>query len=70
MREIEEMFKILKSTIDRHIQRLGLVKKLDIRISHKLKEINLTKRINACDLQLKRNEFDLFLKRMITGEEK
>ena len=30
MREIEEMLKIRKSTIDRHIQRLVLVKKLDI----------------------------------------
>ena len=26
VREIEEILKILKSTIDRHIQRLGLVK--------------------------------------------
>ena len=30
VREIEQMLKIPKSTIDRHIQRLGLVKKLDI----------------------------------------
>ena len=30
VREIEEMLKIPKSTIDRHIQRLGLVKKLDM----------------------------------------
>ena len=70
MREIEEMLKIPKSTIDRHIQRLGLVKKLDIWIPHELKEIHLTKRINACDLHLKRNEFDPFLKRIITGDEK
>ena len=46
---------ILKSTIERHIQRLGLVEKLDIWIPHELKEIHLTKRINACDLHLKRN---------------
>ena len=70
VREIEEMLKIPKSTIDRHIQRLGLVKKLDIWIPHELKEIHLTKRINACDLHLKRNEFDPFLKRIITGDEK
>ena len=50
MREIEEMLQIPKSTIDRHIQRLGLVKKLDIWIPHELKEIHLTKRINPCDL--------------------
>ena len=41
-----------KSTIDRHIQRLGLVKKLDTWIPHKLKEVHLTKRSNACDLHL------------------
>ena len=56
MREIEEILKILKSTIDRHIQHLRLVKKLDISIPHKLKEIHLTKRIDVSDLHLKRNE--------------
>ena len=64
------MSKTPKSTIDRHIQRLGLIKKLDIWIPHKLKEIRLTKRINACDLHLKRNEFDPFLKQIITCDEK
>ena len=67
VREIEEMLKIPKSTIDRHIQGLGLVKKLDIWIPHELKKIHLTKRINACDLHLKRNKFDFFFKRIITG---
>ena len=52
------------------MQRLGLVKKLDFWIPHELKEIDLTKRIDACDLHLKRNEFDPFLKRIITGDEK
>ena len=47
------MLKIPKSTIERYIQRLGLVKKLDIWIPHELKEIHLTKRINACDLHLR-----------------
>ena len=69
MREIE-ILKISKSTIDRHIQRLGLVQKLDIWIPYELKEIYLTKRINTCDLHLKRNEFDPFLKQIITGDEK
>ena len=68
VREIEEMLKIPKSTIGRHIQRLGFVKKLDIWIPHELKEIHLTKRINVCDLHLKCNEFDPSLKRIITDE--
>ena len=67
--EIEEMLKMPKSTIERHI-RLRVVKKLDIWIPHELKEIHLTKRIKTCNLNLKRNEFDLFLKRIITGDEK
>ena len=36
MQKIEEMLRIPKSTIDRHIQRLGLVKKLNIWIPHEL----------------------------------
>ena len=70
MREIEEILKIPKSTIDRHIQRLEHIKKLDIWIPHELKEIYLTKRTNSCDLHLKRNEFDPFFKRVITRYKK
>ena len=70
VREIEQMLKIPISPIDRHIKRLGLVKKLDIWIPHELKEIHLTKRINAHDLHLERNEFDPFFKRIIIGDEK
>ena len=70
VRENEEMLKIPKSIIDHHIQRFGLLKKLDIWIRHELKEIHLTKRINACNLHLKHNEFDPFLKWIITGDEK
>ena len=39
-------------------------------MSHELKEIHLTKRNNACNLHLKRNEFDPFLKQIITGDKK
>ena len=42
----------------------------DIQVSHKLDEIQLTKRISICDSLLKRNETDPFLKRIITGDEK
>ena len=50
---LQNRLKIPKSTIDHHIQCFGLIKKLDIWIPHGLKEIHLTKRINACDLHLK-----------------
>ena len=55
VQEIKEIFKIPQLTIDRHIQRFGFVKKLDICIPHELNEIHLTKRINGCDLHFKRN---------------
>ena len=64
------MLKIPKLTINHHIQRLGLIKKLEIWIPHELKEIHLTKRINACDFDLKCNEFDPFFERIITGDER
>ena len=69
-REIGEKLNIPKSTVHYHIKSLGLLKKLDIWVPHELKEIHLTNRINACDMHLKRNEFDTFLKRIITGDEK
>ena len=34
-----------------------------------MRDIHLSKRINAWDLHLKRNELDPFLKRIITGDE-
>ena len=43
MREIEEMLKKTKSTINCHIQPLGLIKILDICIQHEVKEFHLTK---------------------------
>ena len=52
------------------MERLGLVKKLDIWIPYELKEMHLTKRINAYDLHLKRDYFDSFFKRLITSDEK
>ena len=54
----------------RHLKRLDYVNKLDIWVPHKLNEIQLTKRISICDSLLKCNETDLFIRRIITGDEK
>lgn len=35
-----------------------------------MKEIHPTQRINVCDTHFKRNAMDLFLKQIITGDEK
>ena len=70
VQEIAKQLNVSHTTIENHIRRLGLVKKLDIWIPHKLKEIHLTQRINICDPHFKRNAIDPFLKWSITGDEK
>ncbi|XP_026674121.1 histone-lysine N-methyltransferase SETMAR-like [Ceratina calcarata] len=70
VREIAKQLNVSHTTIENHIRRLGLVKKIDIWVPHELKEIHLTQRINVCDTNFKRNAIDPFLKRIITGDEK
>lgn len=69
-REVTEILNISQTTMERHLHKLGYVSKLNIWVSHELKEIHLTKCINACDKLLKNNENDSFLKRIVTGDEK
>ena len=61
---------IPKSTTHRHIEVLESLKNLIFKFHMKWKKIYLTKRINPCDLHLKRNKFDPFFKRIITSDEK
>ena len=68
--EIAEKLNISHTCIEKHLEQLSYVNKLDIWISHKLNEIQLTIQISICDSLLKRNETDPFLKRIITGDEK
>jgi len=69
-REIAERLNLSNSTVHDHLKRLGLISKLDIWVPHVLSERNLCRRIDVCDLLLKRQENDPFLKRIITGDEK
>ena len=69
-REIAKMLNISYTCFERHLKQFGYVNKLDIWIRYQVNEIQLTKRIFICDLLLKRNETDPFLKRIITGYEK
>ena len=68
--KIAEKLNISQTCVERHLKQLGYINKLNIWVLHKLNEIQLTKRISICDLLLKRNETDLFSKRIITGDEK
>lgn len=69
-REIAETLNIHHSTVHDHLKKLGFVTKLNIWVPHELKEVHLTARINICDMLIKREENDPFLKRMVTGDEK
>ncbi|GFT82320.1 histone-lysine N-methyltransferase SETMAR [Trichonephila clavipes] len=66
-RGIAEKLHVSHTCIENHLKQLGYVIKLDTLVPHELKE---TQRINSWDLLKKRNENYLFLKRMITGDEK
>lgn len=69
-REISKRLKLSNSTVHDHLKRLGLISKLDIWVPHVLTERNLCRRVDVCDMLLKRQENDPFLKRIITGDEK
>ena len=69
-REIAEKFNISYTCVEKHLNKIGYVNKLDIWVHHKLNKIQLTKRISMCDSLVKRNETHPFLKRIITGDEK
>ncbi|EFN80916.1 Histone-lysine N-methyltransferase SETMAR, partial [Harpegnathos saltator] len=58
VREIAKRLNVSHRTIENHIRRLELVKKLDIWVPYELKEIHLTQRINICDTHFKRNAID------------
>ena len=49
---------------------LGYVNRFDVWVPHKLSEKNLLERISACNSLFKRNENILFLKQIVTGDEK
>ena len=55
MREIGKLLNVSHTTIENHIRRLVLVKKLDIWVPHELNEIHPTQRINIGDTHFKRN---------------
>lgn len=69
-RDIAEALNVHHSTVHDHLRRLGFTSKLDIWVPHELKEVQLINRMNMCDTNLKRNEAEPFLKRIITGDEK
>ncbi|XP_039304822.1 histone-lysine N-methyltransferase SETMAR-like [Solenopsis invicta] len=66
--EIAERFGSSNLIVYDYLKHLGLISKLDIWVPHVLTERNLC--VDVCDLLLKRQKNDLFLKRIITRDEK
>lgn len=69
-RRITTFICLSNSTVFDHLKGLGLTSKLDIWVSLILTERNLYCHVDVCDSLFKRHENDLFLKRIITGDEK
>lgn len=69
-REIGKTLNLANSTVHTHLKSLGYVSKLDVVVPHCLTEKNLIHRVEICDLLLKREANDPFLRRIVTGDEK
>lgn len=70
VRQLAEILHSSKTSIADRLRKLGYSKKLDVWVPHHLTESQLLIRITTCDILLKRNRNEPFLKRLITGDEK
>ena len=59
-REIADILKTSKSSIENHFHQLGYVNCFDVWVPHKLSEKKLLDRISACNSLLKHNKNVLF----------
>ncbi|GFV43672.1 histone-lysine N-methyltransferase SETMAR [Trichonephila clavipes] len=68
--EIAEEFGIHHTTVRDHIKSLGFVLKRSVWVPHELTEKNLSVSVRMCSLHLIRHTVELFLDKLITGDEK
>ena len=68
--EIADIHKISKSRVENHLHQLGYVNRFDVWFPYKLSEKNLLDRISVYESLLKHNENVMFLKQIVTGDEK
>ncbi|XP_011051581.1 PREDICTED: histone-lysine N-methyltransferase SETMAR-like [Acromyrmex echinatior] len=67
---IAQELNIAQKTVWNHLNKAGYKKKLDVWVPYELTQKNLMYRISICESLLNRNKINLFLKRMMTGDEK
>ena len=70
MREISDILKVSKSSVENHLHQLGYVNRFGVWVPRKLSEENLLDRISTWDSLLKRNKNVPFLKLIVMGNEK
>lgn len=68
--EIEHMTGLSHGTVWNRLHAAGFSNKRNIWLPHDLTDRQLMKRVDVCDLLLKKNSKEPFLKRLITGDEK
>ena len=68
-REIANIFKASKSSVENHLHQFGYVNRFDGRVPHKLSEKILLDCISPWDSLLKYNENVPFLKQIVMGDE-
>ena len=69
-REIADILKISKSSVENHLHHFGYVHRFDVWVPHKLRGKKRFDHISTCDSLLKRNENVPILKQIVTGNEK
>lgn len=69
-REIAEKFDVTHTAIENHLKKLGFVYKWCRWVPHELSERNLADRIFVSSSLLARNQYEPFLDRLVTGDEK
>ncbi|KOX76021.1 Histone-lysine N-methyltransferase SETMAR [Melipona quadrifasciata] len=69
VREIVDATNIPKTTVNKHLIKIGYANRYEVWVPHLLTETGLMNRVSTCDLLLQRHERDPFLKRLVTGDE-
>jgi len=70
VRDIAEKLGVHYSTVSRHLESIGKVKKLDKWVPHELTDRHKARRFEVCTSLLARNKRDSFLHRVVTCDEK
>ncbi|KAL6418228.1 hypothetical protein ACFW04_012254 [Cataglyphis niger] len=69
VREIVDATNIPKTTVHKHLIKIGYANRYEVWVPHLLTETDLMNRVSTCDLLLQRHERNPFLKSLVTRDE-